>query len=942
MKLSAWRAALRIARRDALRAKGRSALVVAMIALPVLGVTAADVTARSGQTTAQERATRLMGASDAYLSAEHPGWRVEQSPDLTSGYTVLSQKGATPVPTAQEAARAAEPLAQLVREALPAGARLVPIEPPSDTVGTSTASGLLPVQTSGVDLTDPATAGLVTLRDGSWPRAPYEVAATTAFLTESGLRVGRTTTLAGTDRPLRITAAVEYPGELDARRLIGRPGELAALQAGTTGAEQTGPTASPGWLVSLPGGAGFDWNAVQRANEYGFTVASRAVLADPPPDGAVPLYRDEPDLLNRDEAAGLDQATMLGTVVGMALLEIVLLAGPAFAVGARRSRRQLGLIAAGGGDRSHIRSVVLAGGVVLGGAGALAGMALGAVAVAAGRPWLEARSGARFGHLALEPVDLLAILGIGVLTGLLAAVVPAVQASRQPVVAALTGRGTVRPPARWFTLLGAATVLAGTALALLGATSGARTRVVTLGSMLAELGLVACVPFLVTQFGRLARFLPLGPRLALRDAARHRGRTAPAVAAVMAAVAGAVAVLTFQQSSGVHDRSAYVPSAPTGAVSLQVNTLDKADLRGTVERALPGLGRRADLNQVAYGTCDNKPGSFCGQVTARTSAANACPALTGHPDDAWAVRISPAEAQRLLATDPRCREGKAPSYPFGELIVGDATVLHNLLDTDAPEAAKALAEGKAVVFDPGLVTDGTLTLGLLRYGATGPEGNTSTTATLPAVLVKAGTPVARAVLPPAAVTRAGLVLGSAGSVWRPEQAPTSEQMQRATAALAGAGTHSSLSVERGFQAGNDDVMVLGMAVAASVVAVAAAAIATGLAAADSQRDLSTLAAVGAGPGIRRRLSGFQCAVIAAIGVVLGALAGIVPAAAIQRVQNLASVPSVDPSGVIDLGTHALAVPWTSLAALVMGLPLLSWALAAGFTRSRVVLARRTD
>ena len=46
--LPGWRAAFRIARRDALRSKGRSALVVAMIALPVLGVTAADVTYRSG------------------------------------------------------------------------------------------------------------------------------------------------------------------------------------------------------------------------------------------------------------------------------------------------------------------------------------------------------------------------------------------------------------------------------------------------------------------------------------------------------------------------------------------------------------------------------------------------------------------------------------------------------------------------------------------------------------------------------------------------------------------------------------------------------------------------------------------------------------------------------------------------------------------------------
>ena len=57
MSFSAWRAALRIARRDALRATGRSALIVAMIALPVVGVTGADIVARSTQLSPQERAT---------------------------------------------------------------------------------------------------------------------------------------------------------------------------------------------------------------------------------------------------------------------------------------------------------------------------------------------------------------------------------------------------------------------------------------------------------------------------------------------------------------------------------------------------------------------------------------------------------------------------------------------------------------------------------------------------------------------------------------------------------------------------------------------------------------------------------------------------------------------------------------------------------------------
>jgi len=66
--VSAVATALRIARRDALRAKGRSALVVAMIALPVIGVGAADVIYRTFQLSPEQKASRAMGAADALLS----------------------------------------------------------------------------------------------------------------------------------------------------------------------------------------------------------------------------------------------------------------------------------------------------------------------------------------------------------------------------------------------------------------------------------------------------------------------------------------------------------------------------------------------------------------------------------------------------------------------------------------------------------------------------------------------------------------------------------------------------------------------------------------------------------------------------------------------------------------------------------------------------------
>ena len=64
-RFAGWRVALRVARRDALRSRGRSALVIVMIGLPVLLSTAiAVLTARLGQSltdTGYRRVCRALG-----------------------------------------------------------------------------------------------------------------------------------------------------------------------------------------------------------------------------------------------------------------------------------------------------------------------------------------------------------------------------------------------------------------------------------------------------------------------------------------------------------------------------------------------------------------------------------------------------------------------------------------------------------------------------------------------------------------------------------------------------------------------------------------------------------------------------------------------------------------------------------------------------------------
>src|SRR6266536_3535563 len=198
--------------------------------------------------------------------------------------------------------------------------------------------------------------------------------------------------------------------------------------------------------------------------------------------------------------------------------------------------------ATSGGTPAQVRRIVLADGVVLGALAAGAGLTLGVVAAAASRRLLEEHLiHARSGGFRVFPLALAAVAALAVTTGGLAALVPAWISARQDVVAALAGRrGVVRSRRRW--------VLVGLALTTLGglaAAAGAlrvNAGLILAGLAVGEFGLVLCTPAIVGLVARAGRWLPLAPRIALRDTARNRTAAAPAISAVMAAVAGSLAI----------------------------------------------------------------------------------------------------------------------------------------------------------------------------------------------------------------------------------------------------------------------------------------------------------------------------------------------------------------------------------------------------------------
>ncbi|MGW5032618.1 ABC transporter permease [Streptomyces nigra] len=944
-----WRAAVRIARRDAWRSKGRSFLVLAMIALPILGVSALDLTVRSAELTPAQRMERTLGAADArFTDARTGGVAILQDPEGEQSTPAGDYSSPdTPWPDGPTD----------VTKTIPAGSTVL-----TDSIGTAkltTTHGLLQTEVRELAAADPVARGIMRLQEGRFPEKNDEIAATTRFLESSGLSVGSTLTARGFDRTYVISGSYELPSDLTAQQVNALPGAFLAPYAKAV--EKAGlpkPDISTTYLVKKAGG--FTWNTVQGINAKGVLVTSRVVALDPPADSEVPLY-ERKDWANYN-SGGTDAAALaaVGTVVGLAMLEICLLAGPAFAVGARRSRRQLGLVGANGGARSHIRAIVLSGGLVIGVAAALVGIVLALVLTFALRPLLEDYMGQRFGGFTVRPLELLAIAALAVLTGLLSAVIPAVTASRQTVLASLTGRRGVRRSNRVLPLIGFGAVLLGAAIGLYGSVVSDQFALVAGGSAIAELGVVAMTPALVGLFGRTSRWLPLSPRLALRDAVRNRGRTAPAVAAVLAAVAGTVAVSTYAASRDAQSLAEYRASLPHGAVAALVTEEGGRDVpavRDAVQRTLP-VDVRADVFRIAVGKPGCAPydeGEGCGRFDVVIPKANECPLWAASPDGSDPAEKYTKEQRRALAKDWRCLSPAGHGIYVEEgLLVADAPLL-KVLGIDDPGAAKALADGKLLSFHkPQVDRNGTVGIRLItdpKAADRAAEQNKPVPGELksfPAYQVP-GSPDSygvESVLSPAAAKAAGLTTVPLGAVFSTDRMPSTEQRQRLDAEIAKLGSNVELTVEQGWVDENK-LVLLALTVFAGLVTIGAAGIATGLAQADAEADLKTLAAVGAPPRVRRMLSGFQCGVIAAMGVVLGSAAGVLPAVGLRLTEEREQMRSYQEAldqgwvGVGDAPPYVpIVVPWETLAALLVAVPLGAALLAALVTRSRGALSRR--
>ncbi|WP_162458225.1 FtsX-like permease family protein [Pseudactinotalea terrae] len=878
-----WRVALRIAWRDAALHKGRTALVVAMVALPLLaGTTLITVLQSAYPTLATTAQIELGDSAQARVQATGCGAGMVQSVDGQQS-SCLGEAAEPPDPQA------------VLDEAF--GPDLVVAR---ELVGTvSNGDAARPWDVRELDVTD--LPGIVTPIEGRLPSAPGEGLIGEFWVEGFGgigdsidITVGEQTTsveIVGITGDIEgFSLAVQEP---DSQYLYVAPGTLPG-----------NGTASRLWYVT--GDHAVTWDDVLELNEAGLLVTSRAVLLDPPASSAVPF-----DAVNEDD---LRMTAYIAGIAALLLIEVVLLIGPAFAVGARRQARQLAQVAAHGGAPRDLRRIVLSSGLVTATTGGVIGLGLGLTAGAAIFGVLAWR-GTPLPNLVLPTWELAALLLLALGIGLAAAWIPARTAARADVVATLGGRRHEAAPRKGVPRLGVAVAVLGALTAVLGAVI-VRPVVLLGGVVLLEVGIILSAGGAIALVAGLAPRLGVAGRFAVREAARHRTRTGPAVAAVIAAVAVASTLMMYVAGSERAQQDAWQPLVPQPSVVVQLSEgLDPAAGAALVASVADELGDDVPFDAihpvVAVATGDPSAADLT-NVEMEIAPEKTCP---------W-DQLTDAERR----TDPSCSI-VLHRGPFGT-IVDDGTLMTELGIAD-DRAAQGLASGGVLVPDDMFVwSDGQAHLRVDVHDSTSSAEPEIRTVTAEASVEDWADRLGSLMVSPEVADAIGLGSVTAGALVVSAEPLDDAAVDRVQGAFSAVDENVQVLRDDPPSPANGAPMLISLAIA-SLVALVATGLATGLAGSHIAPDLATLLAIGAAPRTRRRIVAAQAVVIAGTGGLLGGIAGLCLGGVVvlwERAQG--AWPD-----------FPFVVPW-QMAALVVAIPLVAGGAGYLFTRSRLPLVRR--
>ena len=920
---ASWRVALRMAKRDAWRYKGRSILVLVMVAMPVGVLVATMVFATSSSVSSVERIPTALGRTQALIQGPNE-LVVWQTADPNQGWASDSntQPGkATPVPgfNLGESLGSAANVAAIQRIT---GGKVVPV---GDTnmrrvIDDKRSRG---IQVSTVDAGSVDLGTKAELVAGRWPIAVGEVVATPYGISR-GMPSSGSVDLRSAGKPIRATIVGvanyfnSWGGQPDA--VAARPLDQDAVLD---------------WHYLLLRDTGVPYSEVKALNAYGLQVTSADALRHPPSASELP-----PTMQRMDDYAARDLQTMVAVGGVMLLVITTLLVAPAFAVSASRQRRTLALAASNGAETRQLRRKVLAQALLLGAVSSVAAAGLAVLAlrvamwvVVAQRPWTTFR----FFDVPVWAVS--AVIVMAVISALVAALIPALRLRRLDIVGVMKGQNVSPRLNRVVPILGALLAGGGGVGLVAGVASRQSDYAIAGVAILLTVGALMLVPLVLVMAGRLAARLPVAARMATRDAARHRARSVPTVAAIMA---GAIALTAFSigfASDTEQQRREYVPQQLAGEGSIYVSGGEIDPTTGLAQDS--ALQAAEDLVRTL--TPDVVATRF-GQVTT--------PFDPKHPNAPTpfvvAVRAGCTVERAIFDTEPS-KDGGPPACQsvstqsgtgLGVLAATDIARLAGLSQADAT----VVAGGGLVVTDPTVVEDGKVTM---VSGSVTTDPNTGNivslgqtrTERMPAVVGKL--PINQGqyggAVTPETAQRHGWLVGGYSLLLRNPDGPISKADEQALSEqLSGDG---GVYVERGFQ--RDDALIMAILFGAfGLLLLIVTLISTALALAEQQSDMGTLAAVGATKGTRRRLAAAQAATVAFTGALVGIAVGLAPGIAVTY--PLTGF-SYDPATGRELTPDPITIiPWLPLGLLLLGVPLIAALLSAAAIRRAPALTRRAD
>ncbi|MEQ6896859.1 FtsX-like permease family protein [Microbacterium sp. KR10-403] len=893
-----WRADLRLAGRQVRRTKGSSALVVALVALPVLALAGGVVFADSHMSTPAQRTELALGQAQSWIGiagGSDPS-RV-QAVDNASWTDVDTDDNGAPV-------HEEGPAPTDVAGAVPAGTRTIEITEYAS-VSVDTKGGIGQVEAVTGPAWDPVLTGRYVLLDGTAPTSDAQAMVSPGLLDRLGASIGDQVTLTDSGRSFTITGTLRERDREPADDVIFLPAAASNLVQG--GAQ--------GWFVPnwQP-----DYAQLQKLNHEGYVALAHDLAVNPPAGATV---------VNGTDSSWFWVGTTI-VIIAAAFggYLVVLLAGAAFAVAARRQQRSLAMAVSVGASRSDVFRIVLLQGSVLGAVGGVIGSVIGiGLAFALLAVTDRGVAGSFWGHWSYD-IPWLIIVGVvvfAVLVGTISAIAPARAATHGDPLAALRGSRrpvtlSVRRPL-WALLIMALGLVASIGGALGTAALNRMTDVdptgqlhaaliiaAILGPLLFQIGLIVAGHFTLAQVSKVLSRWGLAARVAARDAAANPSRVVPAFAVIAACVFVAAFSISVVGMTAKQTVENYAWEGHPGTVAV--------GMWGTDVATHPDEYVDAAQNAVA-GT---------GATATATAWTTAQPVTDDNGDP-----IDPNAPDWTLAAPTAHTDDPVTAYDSGVLVTVLAPDdLETVLGAVPATARDAFRDGTALSVARWGGFDGASTLNVFRWKAgaltefreKAYSEAQPPAASLPKPVSTTSIPLMRVSLQyPQASTVVVISTATAqhlGMTLQPQtlyalypKIPSTTVVDQITAAAANTrvGTDGTLNVQAEKGPASFDPVLWLIVAAAMVLVFGAGSVCLGLARFERRPDDATLAAVGASGRIRRSIGAWQAVVVVGIGTVVGTVAGTMSAWALAKASD--GLYSFD------------ATPWLWLAITAFGLPL---------------------